>query len=131
MAKPARQLAQEPRADRDALMIRPQIRRAAIGTAAIAVAVAFSVLDSPARMTMAASAARSPKKAPPKTILIVGAALDYQHDSISDAMVALSTLGKSSGALGRLPLYRLRLGHQRRPGKERQEPERVRRNRAR
>jgi len=70
-------------------MTRRQIARVAtIGMAALALTVARSAVDWPAHATAA----------PAKTILILGGAYGYQHDSISDAMVALSTLGKSSGA---------------------------------
>ena len=52
-------------------------------------------------LTLARGPATTPpkaQKAVPKTVLLLGAARDYQHDSISDAMVALSALGRRTGA---------------------------------
>ncbi|HEX2453672.1 MAG TPA: ThuA domain-containing protein [Vicinamibacterales bacterium] len=55
-------------------------------------------VDAPARGRAFPVGSQAEQKRSPKTVLILGATRDYQHDSISDAMVALSTVGKASGA---------------------------------
>jgi len=75
-----------------------RIRRLPVGTALIAIAVTVAAGGAPAGIRARMPDAQPGQKPPAKTILILGAARDYQHDSISDAMVALSAWGKASGA---------------------------------
>jgi type 1 glutamine amidotransferase len=68
----------------------------------VATMVVFAMIlgpvDAPARGSAFPVGSQAEQKRSPKTVLILGATRDYQHDSISDAMVALSTVGKASGA---------------------------------
>ena len=68
----------------------------------VATMVVFAMIlgpvDAPARGRALPVGSQGEQKRSPKTVLILGATRDYQHDSISDAMVALSTVGKASGA---------------------------------
>jgi uncharacterized protein len=61
-------------------------------------AMILAPVDAPARGRAFPVGSQAEQKRSPKTVLILGATRDYQHDSISDAMVALSTVGKASGA---------------------------------